>query len=217
MNNYVEELKLLENERVFKIVKSAREQFALKGIIGSKLKDIAKNAKVGEATLYRHFKDKAELAKLVAFDYWVEESTFLTEYMEVKFVGNLTGLQKVIVFLQIFKESYVNHRPFLKFLEDFDNFMMRFDNHNVPSSFEEMILEIKGIFIEFVHEGVKDKSIREDVVDEELYGFVSQVMISTIQQLAIRTGYLQSDNGLDTIKLLDNLIEMFVCFIKNSE
>jgi len=216
MTNYVEELKLLENVRVNKIVKAAREEFRVNGIINSKLKDIAKKAKVGEATLYRHFADKTALAKLVAFDFWYEESAFLNAFIVSNFSDDKNGLEKVLLFLSIFKESYKNHKDFLKFMEDFDNYMMNAVEEVQPSSFETLVLSIKSQFISYVEEGKNDGSIRNDIPNEEMYAFVSQVVISTIQQLAIRTGYLQSDNGLDADKLLDNLFEMFICFVKNN-
>ena len=214
MNKYSEELKLLENKKVKQIILAAREEFSEKGIIYAKLKDIAKRAKVGEATLYRNFADKRALAKLVAFDYWMEKSTLHFEFNSKYVTEESTSLDKVRIYLGMFKELYINHAEFLKFMEDFDNYMMNLKRINEHDNYEDMIMAIKEQFRILVKNGIEDGSIRDDITPDEMYQFVAQVMVSTTQKLAMRVGYLESDEGIEPLNVLDNLIDMFCNYIK---
>ena len=55
---YLNEMNLLKNERIQRVIDAAKSEFSLNGIKNSKLRIIAKRAKVGEASMYRYFKDK---------------------------------------------------------------------------------------------------------------------------------------------------------------
>lgn len=213
---YIEEVKLLKNVRINRVVQAAKKEFAIHGIINSKIKDIAVRAEVGEASVYRYFADKVALAKVVAFEYWQTEAGIFYKYFGENVDDKTTGLRQIEVFLSIFKELYLNHKDFLKFVEDFDNYMMSFESDEKSANFENMIMGIKLQFYELIKTGVKDGSIRDDVVPSELYSFVSQTMVSTTQKLAIRVGYLHSDQDLYPITCLNNLVEMFLCFIRKN-
>ena len=217
MSELNNELKLLENKRIRAIIDAAKVEFGINGIINTKLKDISKRAKVGEATLYRNFTDKTALVKLVAYDYWYEESLFFEKYLKENILESDSGLNKLVAFVSVFKISYNEHVEFLKFIEDVDNYMMKIENESRASGFEVMILKLKEYFISMVVEGMEDGSIRPGIDVEEAYALMSQVFIPVVQNLAIRVGYLQSDDGLDTEKLLNNLIQMFVCVIQNNQ
>lgn len=217
MSEFNKDLTLLENKKVQDIIAAAKVEFEENGIIGTKLKDIAKRAKVGEATLYRNFADKTALARLVAFTFWQEKGSLHDEYFLNNVAPKEKGIDKITSFLGIFKELYLNHRSFLKFLEDFDNYMMSITNIGTPSSFENTTMQIKEEFLDLVRFAKDDGTIKQSIKEEEIYQFMSQVMVSTTQKLAIRVGYLQSDEGIDAIKVLDNLVEMLVCVIENKE
>src|ERR1035438_5486567 len=51
-----------ENTKLPAVMRASLHLFMKKGIDGTTIKDIAREAKVAEGTLYRHFKSKEELA-----------------------------------------------------------------------------------------------------------------------------------------------------------
>lgn len=208
---YFEEITLLKNQRINRVVQAAKIKYQQHGIINTKIKEIAKEAEVGEASVYRYFTDKVALTKMVAFDYWSEKNTLYLEFREQNINSSQNGMQKLLSFLNLFKELYANHKNFLKFMEDFDNYMMNESKDKKSSSFEEFVLTLKEEIIHFVEEGHSDGSIAKTMSAEMVYAFISQVMVSTTQKLAIRVGYLKSDEGLDPTKVLDDLIAMFKC------
>jgi AcrR family transcriptional regulator len=212
---YFEEVQMLKNIRIKRVVDAAKVEFYKHGIIGAKIRSIAKRAQVGEASVYRYFEDKVALAKVVAFDYWNEKSSLYLEYQKEHLDTSKLGLEQLSNFMHIFIELYNNHREFLKFLEDFDTFMMSQDKPNKQSSFEQMVLNLKEDIINIVGLGQKDGSIKADIDPCDVYQFVSQVLVATTQKLAIRAGYLITDEHLDPKHVICRLIEMHTLYIKN--
>lgn len=222
MSKLQETLVLLENVKVRKIVDAAKIEFNNYGIINSKLKDIAKRAGIGEATLYRTFKDKRELTQVVAFDYWYEKYQQYDGFIASQLDETNSGLDHILLFMEVFKIMYLEHTEFIKFLEDFDAYMMSIVKNgefirDVLPVHEELLLELKKQFLEFVAVAKEDGSIRKELCEVELYAFVSQTLMSTIQKLARRTGYLKADEDLEPVRLIENLIEMFKCFVSPKE
>lgn len=211
------EKELLEKKKVQSIVASARKEFLEKGIISSKLKDIAKNGGVGIATLYRYFRDKTALVSLVATSHWLEQGVFVEEYLSSHIAENDNGLEKLTAFLNMFKVSYVENQDFLKFLEDFDNYMMRIENVQGTSSFEDMIFQMKHDVVSLVELGISDGSIQEDADAEIVYAYISQVIVPTLQKLAIRAGHVETGSSVEPKELLDYLINLIVSEIKTKK
>lgn len=213
--NYLNEISLLKNERIQRVIEAAKIEFNEHGIKNAKLRIIAKRAKVGEASIYRYFKDKTDLIKIVALSYWQNHANLFDDYYYGKVIHKENGLKKIEQALHIFHELYENNKEFLKFVEDFDIYMAREVSSTKDNDFQELIYSLKKRFVSIFDEGVEDGSIRSDLDGEDLYSFVSQVMISTTQKLSTRIGFLHDKDPQYPIRCLNNLIEMFVLYIKN--
>lgn len=212
--NYLNEMSLLKNERIERVVEAAKIEFNEKGIKNSKLRDIAKRAKVGEASIYRYFKDKDDLIKIVALNYWQNHMNLFDDYYYTRVSESDTGLKKVEVSLNIFHHLFNNHKPFLKFVEDFDNYFANEEISPSDNSFQELIYSFKKRFIDIFDEGVEDGTIKPEFDGFEMYSFVSQVMVSTTQKLSSRIGYLHEEDPNYPKKCLNHLIKMFIIYIK---
>ncbi|MBU1020393.1 MAG: TetR/AcrR family transcriptional regulator [Firmicutes bacterium] len=211
---YLEELSLLKNDRINRVIQAAKIEFGLHGITNSKLKSIAKRAMVGEASVYRYFADKTALVKMVGLEYWDFYVNLFTDFFEQEINEKDNGLQKVEAFLNIFHVLYNEHKDFLKFMEEFDNYMMSNTEENKVSSVEELIGSMKAYYINIFDSGVLDGSIDNSFSGKETYSFVSQVMLSTTQKLSFRVGYLHTDEDLYPEHCISRLIEMFILYIK---
>ena len=211
---YVDELKMLENERIRKVVDAAREEFIEQGIMNAKMKNIALRAGVGEASLYRYFTDKNELAKLVAFKYWREMFDFFRVHMEKAFVNAKSALDKVREFLNLYLILYKDYPKFLIFTEDFDGYMQYVVNDTKTAKFDSMISEIKEFFLSLIREGINNKEIRDDLDLDYIYSYISQVMAATTQKLVSRVGYLHKEVDNYGERCIEELINMFIFYIK---
>lgn len=211
---YVDELKMLENKRVKKVVAAARQEFTEQGIMNAKMKNIALRAGVGEASVYRYFSDKNELAKIVAFDYWNEMFVLFQEHLRITFQNAQTSLDKVKEFLLLYKVLYKEYPSFLVFTEDFDGYMQYVINDRKTAKFSSMIDGIKDFFLDLIKEGIKNGEIRKDLDLDYIYSFVSQVLAATTQKLVSRLGYLHKDLDNYGERCIDDLINMFLFYIK---
>lgn len=213
--NYLNELSLLKNERIERVVEAAKLEFNIKGIKNSKLRDIAKRAKVGEASIYRYFKDKDELIKIVTLSYWQNHANIFDDYYYGSVINNDTGLKKVEVSLNFFHHLYKNHKNFLKFVEDYDNYYSKEVNMGDNTSFQEIITSLKEKFVTVFDEGKEDGTINPDFDGKEMYGFVSQVMVTTTQKLSSKFDNPNSVELENPSKWISELINMFIHYIKN--
>lgn len=207
-------LKILENERVLKVVNAAREEFIEQGIMNAKIKNIAIRAGVGEASIYRYFTDKNELAKIVATHYWAEMFVVFKNIMVQSFEDSNTALDHIRSFLNIFITLYTDYPKFLIFTEDFDGYMSYVVNDEDTAQFSSMISDIKELFLRLITDGIKNNEIRDTVELDFVYSFVSQTMAATAQKLVSRIGYLHKEKENYGVKCLTDLIEMFINYIK---
>lgn len=210
----IDELTLLQNERIKRVVLAAREEFIEQGIMNSKIKNIAKRAHVGEASVYRYFTDKNELVKLVAFQYWHEMFQVFRQFMEERETSNSTSIDRIRAFLEIFKLLYTDYPSFLIFTEDFDGYMQYVINDDKTANFKLMIDNIKEYFLKTIKEGILNSEIRDNLDLDYVYSFVSQTMAATSQKLVSRVGYLhKADDGYG-IRCIEDLINMFIKYIQ---
>lgn len=213
--NYLNEMSLLKNERIERVIEAAKVEFYLNGIKNSKLRIIAKRAKVGEASIYRYFKDKDDLIKIVALSYWQNHANSFDDYYYDRVSDKDNGLKKVEIALNIFHHLYKNHREFLKFVEDFDNYYANEDIDCEENSFQEIIHSLRKRFVSIFNQGIADGSINPKFEAEEKYNFVSQVMVCTTQKLSSTASNPLRNKGKDPERCISELIDMFINYIKN--
>ena len=72
-------------------------------------------------------------------------------------------------------------------------------------------------FINYFEEGVKDGSITPDFDKNIAYGFMSQVMVSTTQKMALRLRYNHTEDNEYALLCLNSTIDMFIQYITNKE
>lgn len=211
---YLQELNSIKDERKERVIEAAKLEFGKTGITNSKLSKIAARAKIGEASLYRYFKNKTELASVVATSYWDESSKlFENEFMN-KIALQDNALDKIKVYLSIFLEFYKNHKEFLKYMNEFDIFMMANDSSFSNFAFDNHINDARDFYALIIQEGQENGTIRLDIDGYQKYDFSGQVMVGLVTKLALRVGYLPSESDIDHIQLIEETIDMFINYIK---
>jgi AcrR family transcriptional regulator len=216
VERFQRELFLLQKEKVQKLVEAAQVEFYKNGIMNSKLRNIAKRAKVGEATLYRSFKDKCDLVRLVAFKYWYDIQSKYFAYVNELVNPEDLGIEKAEAFLSVFKDLYINHADFIKFIQEYDAYVKTVATKRPRASFVDIMTLIKGQFEEMIESGIKDGSIRKDIDINAYYDLVTYVIISTMQKLSERH-HEYNKTDIDNVDIVDNLLEMFLYYIKSEK
>ena len=213
--NYLNEINLLKNERIQRVVEAAKVEFSVNGIKNSKLRVIAKRAKVGEASIYRYFKDKDDLIKIVALSHWQNHANIFDDYYYGQVLIKDTGIRKVESALNIFQLLYKNNKDFLKFVEEYDNYYSNEELDSSISSVQHILHEIKRKIVIIFNEGINDGTINSVVDAEEKFDFMFDVMFATTQKLIVNTGKKIGHDQEYAEKCISDLVSMFIKYIKN--
>lgn len=197
-------------QRSRQILNAALELFCEKGIEDTSVEEAAKAAGVGPATIYRYFETKAELAISAGITYWqkIAEKYVCAlsgkQYMEMNGYCQMHCIFKI--FIRIFEEEF----KFLKFLQEFDIFVRRY---NIPkerlTEYEECILNLKPYVTDALEKGLKDESLDFPYTVEEVYFSIMHTLLSLMQKLSYNGYILSSDERIELvlqIRITGNLL-----------
>ena len=200
-----------------RVILGAREVFLEKGIDNAKIAEIADRAKVGVASVYRYFSTKTDLLLEVAVDYWRSEMEYTSEPLLYEISKlNLTGCEKVEKILKIFQRLYKEHPDFFRFLEMFDNHVIKEGIPPEKLEFYEMnIINSKPLLYEAIEQGKEDGSIRKELDTVKFYMTITHSLMSLSQKLLIRGHIITSDRTVDGLEQINLLVDMAVKYIKS--
>ena len=143
------------------IIEAAQDLFLENSISGVTISDVAKKAGVGEATVYRYFKTKQNLALQVALKEW--GNVFLSFRNEME--GD--GFRRLSLFYSMFLMTFRKHRDFFAFLFEFDQMVSANETPDL-GGYQKSLLEIKGLYEEAYEIGLQDHSVKP-VPDKDLF------------------------------------------------
>ena len=72
----------ISNDKKIRIIETAIRVFARKGFRSSTISDLAKEARMGEATIYNHFRNKEEILLSIPLKYFHDFITSNEEHLE---------------------------------------------------------------------------------------------------------------------------------------
>lgn len=185
-------------QRAEQILHAALELFCEKGIEDTSVEEVAKAAGVGPATIYRYFETKAELAISAGIAYWQKVAGkyigSLSEN-EYKQMNGRSQLQSIFrIFVNIFEEEFL----FLKFLQEFDIFVQRYQiSKDRLKEYEEYILNLKPYVTDALEKGLRDQSLDFPYTVDEVYFSVTHTMLSLMQKLSCHGNILLSDERVE--------------------
>lgn len=184
--------------RSAKILTAALKLFCEKGIEDTSVEDVAREAGVGPATIYRYYETKAELAIQSGIAYWQKVSgNYLGKLEENQYCessGKKQMEQIFCIFLRIFTEEF----EFLKFLQEFDVFVQKYQlSHQRLAEYENAILDLKSYVTDALEKGLRDGSLKFVYSVDEIYFSITHTMLSLMQKLALGGKILSSDERID--------------------
>ena len=184
-----------------KIVEALKELLEEKDFGAITTAEIAKNAGVTEALIYKYFKDKRDLLHQI-----------LSEYLEqyrAQITDDLRGIKGVFNQLRKLIWSHINvyatNRVFAK--------VLLIEVRNYPDYYRsetyERVKEYSDIVLKIIEEGVQTKEIRADISPKLMrYG-----ILGSIEQVCL-TGIIFG-REIDPDDLTEQLCEFFFKGIKN--
>lgn len=185
-------------KRTEKILHAALELFCERGIEDTSVEAVAKKAGVGPATIYRYFDTKAELAISAGSSYWQRVAHKYAKALSEAQYEALSGFCQMQAIFHLFGEIFKNENLFLKFLQEFDIFVRKYQ---IPqerlAEYEAEILNLKPYVTKALEKGLRDKSLDFPYTVDEVYFTVMHMMLSLLQKFACNGNILSSDGQID--------------------
>lgn len=190
-----------KEERRRLIKESARVLFIDKNIELTTFSQIASKAGVGEATVYRHYSNKGQLALEIAIDY---ASAYADTLMKSIEACQGSHLDKVELVLNYFIYLFTEQPDYYIYLESFDNFIMHNDQKlEGIEVYEDYFLNISKSICDVDQGEAPDASIRKDIdIDLATHTF-GVTFISLCQKLLLRGHVFSQDERYKAIEGLE--------------
>lgn len=179
------------------ILTASMTLFEKKCIEDTSIEEIAKHAGVGAATVYRYFSTKIELVIETAGHYWEQVAgKYLTELERAESVSlkKWSGYQRLEQILHIFCRIFEEEKAFLKFLQEFDVFVKKYEiSQEGLSDYEDGILKLKPYVTNALETGLEDGSLAFVCSVDEMYFSLPHTLLSLMEKLAVGGDILTSD------------------------
>lgn len=219
------EIENQKNERINHIIECTFGLFADNGIENISMNEIAIQAEIGVASLYRYFQTKEELAIKVAVYAWeLEESIFHKAFSSDDF-NVLNGFEQMKVLLELFTEAVVSQRSFFRFVYYFDAFITKESiSPERLNPYQDVVTKINKIVIDAFNKGLEDGSINFRSLDNSIIKKASDIemcftmlhsLFCLAQKLSISGEILIMDKAVDGRKQIEMLVSIMLETLKN--
>ena len=212
--SYKNSLKELQDERKSNAILTASQMFLENSIEDIAMTDIAKECDIGVASLYRYFGNKTNLVIKCGELLWHDIEALFEGVFENDYYNSKTGIEQINDLMKIFLVLFNAHKPFLKFMHDFDIFVLK---EKVTKEdlfeYEKSILNFLPLFEKAYRKGVEDNTVKPDVDYKLLYFSVSHALICMGQKF-ILGDILISDTQIGYEKQLKQILDNAVYYIK---
>lgn len=230
MNGQVSEVKTetrkeKKDGRIQSIIECSFGLFAENGIENISMNDIASEAKIGVASLYRYFQTKEELAIEVAIYAWKIELAIFNEVFTSEKYKLLNGFGQLRELLEIYEEAMVSQRSFFGFIYYFDSFIKKEKvSAERLGEYEKVIADTNAIVINALEKGIADGSIsfsssENDVLSkasvQEMFTTMMHSLFCLAQKLSISGELLNMDRVVEARKQIEILINIILVALKN--
>ena len=187
------------------IIDSAKKLFLNKSISEITIKDISAVSDLGEATIYRYFSNKENLVIAVSI-------SIQQDILSVPFTNEeKNGLEQIRDFFEVFKNIFIEHKNYFKFIAEFDTIYL----NNIKNKEYSLGLDVfYDLFMRAYDLGLKDKSIKE-VNDIKLYYYTcTHSLLELCKKLASTESELKQDQEVSKIDEIEYLISLFISVLK---
>lgn len=212
---YEEIMQNVRADRIEAAITAAAELYLENGIENAKMTDIAERSQLGVASLYRYFGSKQNFTIRVAAHIWQSQMQLYAGVYESEYYRSRTGIEQVEELLKIFHVLFSGQPRFLRFVADFDAYIMR---EQIPTSalkdYENSVLDSRVFMQKALEKGREDGTVRKDVDGELFYFTASHALMALGQKLAAgRILECDADDGgsrelLELIKILVSYVSV---------
>ncbi|MBR1867858.1 MAG: helix-turn-helix transcriptional regulator [Clostridia bacterium] len=193
------------------IVERALALFTARSINEVTVRDVADDAGVGEATVYRYFSKKQNLVKAVAIK--LQDEIF-KGYFDLS--AKKTGYDKIVGFYNIYYKIFNEHSEFYRFVNEFDAFCIN-ENVSELDEYSAGLEQFKEKFLEAYEQGIKDGSVRRLDDADTFYYATTHALLNLCKKLTIKRDLVKQDLGVDKAKEVKTMVEVILGYCKNPQ
>jgi len=212
--NYNEIMQNVRADRIEAAIDAAAELYLEQGIDQAKMTDIAQRSQLGVASLYRYFGTKQRFTIRVAARIWEQQDSMYEGVYESDYYRELPGIRQAEELMKIFHVLLTGHPGFLRFVADFDAYIMR--EQIAPedlNEYESSVLNARALMDKALKKGFADGTVRRDIDVELFYNTATHSLMALAQKLA-GGRILSSDAEDGGEKEILHLIGILVSYIK---
>lgn len=201
---------LLKQAKYNQIIEHVKPMMLKQGINTLKISDIAKNLKIGEATIYRYFGTKTNLVIEVGVSLWNDV------YKELESLPTQeTGYDSIQSFFSFFLEGYKTRREVFVFLDEFDALMVKEKvSKEKLAEYDKKLSNIKSIYDVHFDKGQSDKSLKISIDKDEYYYTTTHMILGICKRLATTGNIVASDEIVNDTTQVKLALEMCMQYIK---
>ncbi len=189
------------------LVDVSTKLFLDRSILSVTIKEIADQAGVGEATIYRYFVKKQNLVLLVAEK--LQKKVFEEYFVSSR--GN--GYRKIEAFFNAYVEIFKAHRDYFRFVGEFDAYMIS-ENLNPTEAYSDGINQFRELFVKAYEEGLADGSVRNIGKDPaSFYYAAAHSMLSLCKHLSAERGIVPQDSITDKNYEIDEMKRVILFYL----
>ncbi len=211
-----------KKSRIQHIVECSFGLFSERNIEGISMNEIATQAEIGVASLYRYFSTKEELAIETAVYAWKMEEDLFRENFSSPEYDSLSGFEQVKTLLEVFLEALVTQESFFRFVYHFDSFVKR--EKLTPEKligYENTISVMRTVVVKALEKGENDGSIVlkpciDGATNNELYFTMMHSLFSLAQKLSLSGEMLYMDLEVSAIRQVELLINIILNSLQKS-
>ncbi len=168
------------------------------------VRDVAQEAGVGEATVYRYFSTKTSLIVACALKLQGEVSQyFLRESKPVD------GYTKLVKFYASYVDLFAFRPELYRFLYEFDAYCVE-QRVKGLDEYSDNLDVFRDFYLAAYREGVEDGSVRKIQNPELFYYTTTHAVLSLAKKLAVEGGIVRQDQLTDQIGEIRTLNETFL-------
>ena len=206
-----------EQGRNQRIIDTAFRLFVEKKIEAVSMDEVAKEAGVGRATLFRCYNNKTELAIAVCASKWKAYLDKLDEARPISSIHDIPAIGRFIFTLDSYIGMYQNHKDLLQYNDNFNHYVTH--EGVKDEQLEEFHASLYSVDtrLEWMYEKAKeDHTFRTDIPKEEFFRVTVHTMMTACTYCA--SGFIWgSEDNKDYTPELRRIKEMILNYAKISE
>lgn len=185
--------------------------FREKGIENVTISEVAARAQVGEATVYRYFAAKDNLAVECGTDFWKHAGDRFDQLCEKEEYLTWNGITQVEALMKLALQIFLQEQESFAFLHDLDGFLL---SHRVEKEklkdYEIQIDRPRPLLCSAIDRGKADGSILSREATVQLYYTLTTAIFGIMQKLAGNGALLAGDLTVEPVRKVELLMELLL-------